>query len=113
MTGQSLIWRWPLSVGIPCGAVLLAVALSGCASTVPQISGPAGNSVSKPVAAPALTDRSCQSLRSEIMTREARGAARLIDRKNDGGKLNAREQAEIDTYNSLLNEYLGARCHLT
>jgi hypothetical protein len=47
------------------------------------------------------------------MTREARGATRLIDRKNDGGKLTPREQAEIDTYNSLLNEYLGARCHLT
>lgn len=85
---------------------MLALALAGCASSMSQIGAP-------PAAAPVLTDRSCQSLRSEIMKREARGAARLVDRKNDGGKLNPREQAEIDTYNSLLNEYLGARCHLT
>lgn len=100
-----MIQQKPVSNGVRRCAILLAVAVSGCASTEAQ--------VSTPVAAPVLTDRSCQSLRSEIMTREARGATRLIDRKNDGGKLSAREQAEIDTYNSLLNEYLGARCHLT
>lgn len=109
MTGKSFIRRWPLSaIAFGCTA-MIAVALGGCATTESQIGAPAA----APVAAPVLTDRSCQSLRSEIMKREARGAARLVDRKNDGGKLNAREQAEIDSYNSLLNEYLGARCHLT
>jgi hypothetical protein len=84
---------------------LLALFVSGCASSQGQIAAP--------LSVPLTSDRSCQSLRSEIMKREARGAARLVDRKNDGGKLNPREQAEIDTYNSLLDEYLGARCHLT
>ncbi len=113
MTGKSLIRRRSRPVAAKCGAIFLAVALSGCVSTGAQIGAPAAHSASKPASAPVLTDRSCQSLRAEIMAREARGAARLVDRKNDGGKLNAREQAEIDTYNSLLNEYLGARCHLT
>lgn len=107
MTTERLIWPRPALTGVRSGILALAVALGGgCASTEAQ-------KIVTPAAAPVLTDRSCQSLRSEIMTREARGAARLVDRKNDGGKLNAREQAEIDTYNSLLNEYLGARCHLT
>ena len=102
-----MIRQRPVLNGVRRSAVLLAVSVAGCASTDAQLP------LSTPVAAPVLTDRSCQSLRSEIMTREARGATRLIDRKNDGGKLTPREQAEIDTYNSLLNEYLGARCHLT
>ena len=66
-----------------------------------------------PVTSQLPKDRSCQALRSEIMTMEARGAARLVDRKNDGGKLTSRERSEIDSYNGLLNEYFGSRCHLT
>lgn len=65
-----------------------------------------------PSSAIAAGDRSCQSLRSEIMRMEGRGVAKLVDRQHDGGKLSNAQKAEIDTYNGLLNEYLGARCHL-
>lgn len=96
-----------MAVGRIIMMALIAVCGAGCAAT---------DSEMKPAAAsPAVAaagDRSCQSLRSLIMTMEARGAAKLIDRQHDGGKLSGSEKAEIDRYNSLLNEYLGARCHL-
>lgn len=89
-------------------AVILLVApsfLGGCAPS----EGEAPAALAPAVAA---TNRSCQALRTEITKMEARGTTKLIDRQHDGGKVSSREQAEIDTYNSLLNEYLGARCHL-
>lgn len=68
--------------------------------------------VQAPSSAVTPGDRSCQSLRSEIMRMESRGVAKLVDRQHDGGKRSGAQKAEIDTYNGLLNEYLGARCHL-
>lgn len=89
------------------GMFLVAGAVAGCATTDAQIQSPAA-----PAAAVASQDRSCQGLRSEIMKLEGRGVARLVDRQHEGSKLTPSQKADVDSYNALLNEYLGARCHL-
>lgn len=84
----------------------MAGTLSACAASQPDLKDQA------PLPALAAGDRSCQSLRSEIMRMESRGVSKLVDRQHDGGKLSNPQKAEIDIYDRLLNEYLGARCHL-
>lgn len=95
-----------LRAGQIVGVMFAAVFAAGCATSGADVKAPA------PAPAVAAADRSCQGLRSEIMKMEARGVSKLVDRQHDGGKLNAGQKAEIDSYNGLLNEYLGARCHL-
>lgn len=89
---------------------LLAMAVAGALAACTTSQGDMKDQT--PAAAVTPGDRSCQSLRSEIMRMESRGVAKLVDRQHDGGKLSNAQKAEIDTYNGLLNEYLGARCHL-
>lgn len=82
-------------------AVLAAAALQGCASA----SGDPG-------AAPLPIGQSCQSIRGELNKLDSRGVPNQVERASSGGKLNASQRADVDSYNRLLNQYLGARCHV-
>ncbi len=55
---------------------------------------------------------SCQSIRSELNRLDSRGVPAQVERASNGGKLNAEQKANVDRYNQLLNQYLGARCHV-
>jgi hypothetical protein len=65
-----------------------------------------------PGARPLPAGESCQSIRGELNKLDSRGVPALIERASAGGKLNASQKAQADRYNDLLNQYLGARCHV-
>lgn len=90
--------------GLFAGLTVLALAssLQGCG-------GAAGGD---PGAKPLPLGESCGSIRSELNKLDSRGVPSLIERQSSGGKLNASQKGDADAYNRLLNQYLGARCHV-
>lgn len=54
---------------------------------------------------------SCNSIRAKISRLDAKGVQGLVEAQSQGKKLAAPQKADADLYNSLLNQYLGARCH--
>lgn len=78
------------------------LALAGCES--------GGSNGGDPGARPLPLGSSCQSLRAELSRMDAQGAQAKVERASRG-KVDASTQAVADRYNSLLNQYLGARCH--
>ena len=82
--------------------VALASALQGCG----------GAGAGDPGARSLPMGQSCQSIRGEMLRLEGRGVQSAIERQQSGGKLSAGQKADADNYNSLLNQYLGSRCHV-
>jgi hypothetical protein len=81
------------------GAVLLA----GCESG----KSPGGD----PGAVALPAGQSCQSLRAELNKMDSQGAQSKVERATQG-KADPATKAVADRYNQLLNQYLGARCHV-
>jgi hypothetical protein len=79
-----------------------ALALAGCETT--------SSSNGDPGARPLPPGASCQSLKAEISRMDAQGAQGRVERASRG-RVDPATQAIADRYNSLLNQYLGARCH--
>jgi hypothetical protein len=84
-------------------AAVLAVALSGCSSS--------GSSNGDPGARPLPAGMSCQSLRADLNKMDSQGAQSKVEAVTQG-KGSAEAKAVADRYNTLLNHYLGARCHV-
>ena len=78
------------------------VLLTGCEAT-----GSGGD----PGAQSLPAGQSCQSLRAELNRMDAQGAQGKVERASHG-KVDPATQAVADRYNQLLNQYLGARCHV-
>jgi hypothetical protein len=55
---------------------------------------------------------SCGSIQQELNRLLGRGVQANIERRQAGKTLTPAAQADVDRYNSLLNQYLGARCHV-
>jgi hypothetical protein len=55
---------------------------------------------------------SCQSIRGELNKLDSRGVPSLVEKASNGGKLSTAQRADADSYNRLLGQYLGARCHV-
>jgi hypothetical protein len=86
-------------------AVAAAVAaLTGCADG----DGFGGD----PGAMPLASGQSCGSIRQELDQLDRKGTQSKVEAASLGKKLAAKDKAEVDRYNSLLNQYLGARCHV-
>jgi hypothetical protein len=81
-----------------------AGALQGC--------GGATGSSGDPGAKPLPPGESCGSIRSELNSLDSKGVPAQVERASNGGKLTAAQHADVDKYNDLLNQYLGARCHV-
>lgn len=82
-------------------ATLFAVtALSGCASD--------GNG---PSAASLPAGSSCGSIRSELRQMDNRGVPSKVEAVNSGRRVSSKDRELAKRYNTLLNQYLGARCH--
>jgi hypothetical protein len=79
-----------------------AIALAGCAEN--------SNVGGDPGARPLPPGQSCQSVRAELNKMDSQGAQSKVERATQG-KADAASKAVADRYNSLLNQYLGARCH--
>jgi hypothetical protein len=61
---------------------------------------------------PLAGGQTCQSIRAELNRMDAQGAQSKVEAVTQGRKVDAATQAISDRYNSLLNQYLGARCHV-
>jgi hypothetical protein len=53
----------------------------------------------------------CQSIKSRLSQLDAKGVRGSIERQAGGAKLSPGAKSDADAYNSLLNDYLKARCH--
>ncbi len=92
-----------------CLAVVLVTVLTGA---LQGCGGAAGGSGGDPGARPLPPGESCGSIRSELNRLDSKGVPAQVERASNGGKLNAGQRSDVDKYNDLLNQYLGARCHV-
>jgi hypothetical protein len=78
-------------------------ALAGCAD---------GGAYGDPGAAPLAEGQTCATVRQELNRLDAKGTQAKVEAATNGKKLPPAQQADVDRYNYLLNQYLGARCHV-
>ena len=50
--------------------------------------------------------------RQELDALDRKGTQAKVEAASAGKKLAAKDKSDVDRYNSLLNQYLGARCHV-
>lgn len=91
-----------------CLAVVLVAVLTGTL----QGCGGATGSNGDPGAKPLPPGESCGSIRGELNRLDSKGVPAQVERASNGGKLTPGQRADVDKYNDLLNQYLGARCHV-
>ncbi|MEZ5816634.1 MAG: hypothetical protein R3D44_06105 [Hyphomicrobiaceae bacterium] len=87
-----------------CAAIGLVALLGGCAAE-----GAAGGD---PGARPLPAGMSCQSVRQELKSLDARGVPAKVEAVNSGRNVSSSDRAAAERYNTLLNYYLGGRCHV-
>lgn len=78
----------------------LAALAGGCAG-----GGGAGHAVALPAGS------TCSSIKGQLSRLDAKGVRSSIEAQSSGRKLSGGQKADADAYNSLLNDYLKARCH--
>jgi len=91
-----------------CLGVVLVAVLAG----VLQGCGGAAGGNGDPGAKPLPAGESCGSIRGELNRLDSQGVPAQVERASNGGKLSPAQRANVDKYNDLLNQYLGARCHV-
>lgn len=79
----------------------MSIALAGCAGS--------GSGVE--LGATAATSEECAATRQRLDALDAKGVVALVERSNNGAGLNAAQRADVESYNSLLAQYLGTHCH--
>jgi hypothetical protein len=82
-----------------CGA-----ALTGCASSAPKGGDPGAKALPP--------GQTCQNLLKEQNVMISRGVQSSVEAQQAGRKLSPQQKADADRYNSLLEQYLGARCQV-
>jgi hypothetical protein len=83
-------------------AGILTLACAGCAAANGGDPGPTTLSAGE----------TCQSIRANLTKLDNQGVPALVERQNAGKKMSGAQKAQADLYNRLLNQYLGARCHV-
>jgi hypothetical protein len=78
--------------------------LAGCA----EGSGLGGD----PGPTPLALGQTCGSVQQELNRLLGRGVQGTMERQNAGKPVSPAAKADADRYNALLNQYLGARCHV-
>jgi hypothetical protein len=86
-----------------CCIVAICIAIGGCET---------GNAGMDPGARALPAGQTCESIHGELTRLDARGVPAYVERASSGAKLSAQQKADVDRYNDLLNQYLGARCHV-
>jgi hypothetical protein len=84
-------------------AIAAIAAVAGCADD-----GYNGD----PGAVPLASSQTCGTIRQELNRLDAKGTQSKVEAASQGKKLAPGAQADVDRYNTLLNQYLGARCHV-
>jgi hypothetical protein len=84
-------------------AAAAIAALAGCAE---------GDSYGgDPGAASLAPGQSCGTIRQQLDALDRKGTQAKVEAASAGKKLAPKDKGDVDQYNSLLNQYLGARCH--
>ena len=95
-----------MSTALKCFAAAATVALvAGCADGD-------GSGYGDPGATPLASGQSCGSIRADLDRLDKKGTQSKVEAASQGKKLPPAAQADVDRYNYLLNQYLGARCHV-
>jgi hypothetical protein len=84
-------------------AAVLTVFAAGCAG---------GSGGGDPGAKALPMGETCQSLRGQLDRLLARGVQPKVEALSAGRKLAPKDKADAEAYNRILNQYLGARCHV-
>ena len=79
-----------------------AVMLAGCASN--QSGGPQRKSLP--------SGETCGSIKQQLSRLDAKGVPSVIQAQAAGRQISPSQKADADLYNRLLNDYLGAQCHV-
>lgn len=77
--------------------------LGGCADA---------NGFGDPGPTPLAFGQTCGSIHQELDRLLGRGVQGTMERENAGKPVSPAARADADRYNALLNQYLGARCHV-
>jgi hypothetical protein len=95
------------------GTVVTALRGLAVAAALGSLVGCAGEGRDgDPGAMPLAAGQSCGSIRQELNRLDAKGTQAKVEAAGQGKKLSPADKADVDRYNSLLNQYLGARCHV-
>jgi hypothetical protein len=89
--------------GVWLALVGAAAILSGCADN---------SSSGDPGGIPLASGQSCGTIRQELDKLDRKGTQSKVEAATAGKKLAPAAQVDVDRYNQLLNQYLGARCHV-
>ncbi len=84
--------------------VATGLMLAGCADTK-SMGGDPGPT-------PLASGQSCGSIQQELNRLLGRGVQGNVERATAGKPISPAARADVDRYNALLNQYLGARCHV-
>ena len=77
--------------------------LGGCAGS---------NAATDPGARPLPPGQSCAAIQQELRSLDARGVPAHVERLSSGAKLTPAQRTDAKKYGDLLDQYLGARCHV-
>ena len=88
---------------------IAVVAVLGAAALV---SGCANDGSGGPSAKALPGGQTCASVRAQLSKLDARGVPSSVQALAAGRKLSAAQKADAELYNRLLDDYLGARCHV-
>jgi len=83
-------------------AAAVIAALAGCAE---------GDNLGDPGATSLAPGQTCGSIRAELDALDRKGTQAKVEAASAGKKLSPKDKSDVDRYNLLLNQYLGARCH--
>lgn len=79
-------------------AVAAALLVTGCATT-----GSDG---------PSIDRATCAAKKAQLSKLDSEGVPALVEAQSRGKKLAPGQKEKADLYNQLLNDYLGAHCHV-
>ena len=94
------------------GETLRVVVLAGALAALAGCAEDGGGYGGDPGARPLAAGQTCGSIRQELNRLDSRGTQAKVEAATQGKKLPPAAQADVDRYNDLLNQYLGARCHV-
>jgi len=92
-----------------CARLIAAALAAGLLAACESDGRPEGGD---PGAKPLAAGQTCQDLKTELNRLQSRGAASKADAAASGRKLSDKDRAEANRYNTVLDQYLGSRCHL-
>src|SRR6478735_6348507 len=90
-------------------AAVKGLALVGALAALQGCAEDGGGYGGDPGARPLAAGQSCGSIRQELNKLDSKGTQAKVEAATQGKKLPPAAQAEVDRYNDLLNQYLGAR----